>query len=186
MVHCPNGADRISLFALVIYLPEPLAGFLDDLRKELVPSCLPRAHVTILPPRPLEVDVGDALHHARSTVGGFAPFDILVGEIEIFPTTDVIYLNITGGEQELREMYRALNRGPLAFREPFPYHPHITLAQDLARDQVKPLFALARKRWAGFSHSRRIHADRTCFVQSSDACTWVDLAEFKLLGVPVG
>jgi len=186
MVLCPNGADRIHLFALVVYLPEPLAGFLDDLRKELVPGCTPRAHVTILPPRPLEADLGQALNHARITVGGVAPFHIRAGQVEIFPATDVIYLNISEGERELREMYRALNQGPLAFREPFPYHPHITLAQDLAPNQVQPLYDLARQRWAGFEHSRRIHADRTCFVQSRNACTWEDLAEFKLTGVPVG
>ena len=49
-----GGAQRINLFALVVYIPDPLAGFLDDLRKELVANCLPRAHVTILPPRPLQ------------------------------------------------------------------------------------------------------------------------------------
>jgi 2'-5' RNA ligase len=186
MALCPNGADRISLFALVVYIPMPLASFLDDLRKELVPGCTPRAHVTILPPRPLEADLTQALTYARATVGGFAPFEIQAGEIEIFPATDVIYLNVQEGERELREMYHALNHGPLAFREPFPYHPHITLAQDLAPEQVKPLYDLAQRRWAGCKYSRRIHADRTCFVQSRDACTWEDLAEIKLAGVPVG
>ena len=186
MAVCPNGAERMNLFALVVYIPDPLARFLDDLRKDLVPGCLPRAHVTILPPRPLAADVDGALHLARTTVAGFAPFDILAGEVKIFPSTDVIYLNIKEGECELREMYRALNQGALAFHEPFPYQPHITLAQDLAQDQVQPLYDLACKRWAGFSHSRRIHAERTCFVQSQDACTWADLAEFRLAGLPVG
>ena len=176
----------MNLFALVVYLPDPLGEFLDDLRKELVPGCRPRAHVTILPPRPATADLDGALHHARTTVAGFAPFDILTGEVEIFPVTDVIYLSVKEGARELREMYRALNRGPLAFQEPFPYHPHITLAQDLAHDQVKPLYELARKRWDGFAHSRRIHAERTFFVKSPDSCTWADLAEFKLMGVPVG
>jgi 2'-5' RNA ligase len=186
MAVVPDGAERTNLFALVVYIPDPLARFLDDLREELVPACLPRAHVTILPPRPVSVDVGEAIEHARTLVAGFAPFDIVAGEVAMFPSTDVIYINIKQGEAELKEMYRALNRGPLAFQETFPYHPHITLAQDLPPDRVKPLYELACKRWAAFPHLRRIRAERACFVQSTVQCTWIDLTEFKLMGVPVG
>jgi len=185
MAFATDGAPRINLFALVVYIPEPLAGFLDDLRKELVPDCLPRAHVTILPPRPLQAGTDAAIEQARIVAGGFAPFDIATGEVEIFPTTDVIYIGIQSGERELREMYRALNQGPLAFREPFPYHPHITLAQNLPADRVQSLYKLARKRWAAFPHSRHLRAERACFVQSTIECTWVDLAEIRLSGVPV-
>jgi 2'-5' RNA ligase len=181
----PHGAERINLFALVVYIPDPLARFLDDLREELVPSCLPCAHVTMLPPRPVSGDLGGAIEHARTLVSGFAPFDIVPGDVEIFPRTDVIYIGIRQGEPELREVYRALNRGPLSFQEPFPYHPHITLAQGMPPDRVKPLYELACRRWAGFPHSRRIRAELACFVQSTIDCTWVDLAEFKLIGVPV-
>jgi 2'-5' RNA ligase len=185
MAVCPDGAERVNLFALVVYIPDPLATFLDELREELVPSCLPRAHVTILPPRPVSGDLGEVIEHARTLVTGFAPFDILAGDVAMFPSTDVIYIGIQQGEAELRELYRALNGGPLAFQEPFPYHPHITLAQDLPPDRVQQLYELACNRWAGFPHSRRIRAERACFVQSTVECTWVDLAEFKLVGVPV-
>ena len=186
MVLCTNGADRINLYALVVYIPDPLARFLDDLRKELVPGCLPHAHVTILPPRPLNAETTEAIERARTLVSGFAPFEITAGEVQIFPSTDVIYIGINNGERELREMYRTLNQGPLAFEEPFPYHPHITLAQGLTPERVTPLYELAGKRWSAFPHSRRLRAERACFVQSTVACTWVDLAEFRLTGVPVG
>ena len=186
MAVCPDWAGGVNLFALVVYIPDPLARFLDDLREELVPACLPRAHVTILPPRPVSAEVSEVIEHARTLVAGFAPFDIAAGEVEMFPSTDVIYINIKQGEAELREVNRALNRGPLSFQDPFPYHPHITLAQDLPPDQVKPLYELACDRWATFRHSRHIRAERACFVQSTAQCTWIDLAEFKLSGVPVG
>ena len=48
--------QRLNVFALVIYIPDPLGRFLDDLRRELVPGCNPHAHVSVLPPRPLAVD----------------------------------------------------------------------------------------------------------------------------------
>ena len=186
MGSCTNGAERINLFALVVYIAHPLAKFLDDLRRELTPGCLPRAHVTILPPRALSAGVGVATETARAVVSGFAPFDIVPGEVEIFRATNVIYISIKEGERELREIYRALSQGSLAAAEPFPYHPHITLAQNLTPDQVQPLYELAKTRWAAFPHSRRIHAERACFVQSRADAAWLDLAEFRLQGVRVG
>jgi 2'-5' RNA ligase len=180
-----NGAERINLFALVVYIPDPLATFLDDLRRELVPGCFVHAHVTILPPRPLRGESGPAIERARDVVAAYKPFEIEAGEVEIFPSTDVIYLGIKKGERELREMYSALNGGPLAFREEFPYHPHITLAQNLQPQQVAELAALARRRWAEFSHARSLHAERACFVQSTRMCTWVDLADITLGAVPL-
>jgi len=180
-----NGAERINLFALVVYIPDPLARFLDALRRELTPGCLPRAHVTILPPRPLAIGGDTAIEIARSVVSGFAPFDIAAGEVEIFDSTDVIYLRINEGERELRELYRTLNTGSLVSDEQYPYEPHITLAQDLKPSQVQEVFDLARKRWSRYPYSRRIRTERAFFVQSTADGNWVDLAEFRLQGVSV-
>ncbi|HLM99018.1 MAG TPA: 2'-5' RNA ligase family protein [Bryobacteraceae bacterium] len=185
MAGSTNGAEHINLFALVVYIPDPLARFLDDLRRELTPGCLPRAHVTILPPRPLIFGVDVATERARSVVSGFAPFDIRPGEVEIFQSTDVIYIGIKDGELELRELYRTLNTGSLACDEQYPFEPHITLAQDLKPGQVQEIVELARKRWAAYPYSRHIRTDRAFFVQSKADGTWVDLAEFRLQGVPV-
>jgi len=180
-----NGAGRMNLFALVVYIPDPLARFLDALRKELVPGCLPHAHVTILPPRPLGQDIDAAVEQAQSVVSEFAPFEIVPGDVEIFPETDVIHIGIKQGDRELREMYRALNRGALAFKEPYPYHPHITLAQGLAPGAAQPLYEIARRGWAAYKSSKRIRADHASFVQATTLQTWVDLANFRLAGVPV-
>ena len=35
--------ERLNVFALVIYIPDPLGQFLDDLRRELVPHYNPHA-----------------------------------------------------------------------------------------------------------------------------------------------
>jgi len=185
MVSCPDGVERINLFAAVVYIPDPLAKLLDDLRKEMVAGCVVRAHVTVLPPRLLQVAPEAAVSAARPIAEDFAPFEIEAGEVEIFQATDVIYIGIKKGVDQLRQMYRALNRGPLAFQEPFAYHPHITLAQGLGPEQVEKLYRLARDRWEAFPHAKRLFADRVHFVQSTNACTWLDLAEFSLRGVPV-
>lgn len=176
----PNGVGRINLFALVIYIPDPLGGFLDALRKELAPTCIPHAHVTILPPRPLAAKPEAACEAARNLVAEFAPFELEAGEVEIFPATDVIYIGLRRGAAELRQMHNALNTGPLAFQEPFPYYPHITVAQNLTPEQVQPLYADARRRWTEFRESRTFPGATAAFVQSTNCGTWVDLANVNL------
>src|SRR3954452_2669596 len=88
--------ERLNVFALVIYIPPPLGRFLDDLRRELVPHYNPHAHVSVLPPRPLPpaVDWQSASDGARALTEGWAAFDVELTSIEVFPATDVIYIEI--------------------------------------------------------------------------------------------
>ena len=118
----PNGAgdahpvvERPSLYALVIYLPPPLGGFLDALRLEMVPGCNPHAHVSVLPPRPLPLAPEAAIAESRRIVAGFSPFDIELGQIEIFPETEVIYISVEGGTGQLRQMHARAEPGRFGF-----------------------------------------------------------------------
>ena len=181
----PDGTRPQSLYALVIYLPDPLGGLLDDLRLEMVPGCSPHAHVSVLPPRPLPVAPEAAIEEARGIVGGFAAFDIELGQIEKFDVTDVIYISVEGGAEQLRQMHRSLNRGALAFQEPFTYHPHVTLAQEIEPGQVETLRALAVRRWREFPGPRRFRAESTVFVRNSRGNLWTDLASGPLHGASV-
>jgi len=130
--------ERPSLYALVIYLPEPLCGFLDDLRLELVPGCNPHAHISV-----------------------------------------------EGGTEQLRQMHRSLNRGALALEEPYPYHPHVTLAQEFEMGHLEALLALASRRWREFRGPRRFRAESTMFVRNTRGDEWVDLASGPLRAAPV-
>jgi 2'-5' RNA ligase len=181
----PNGV-RGTLYALVVYLPPPLSHFLDDLRRELVPECNPHAHISVLPPRTLTVNAAAALEEARQMVGGFPPFDVELGAIEVFPVTDVIYISVEGGTEQLRQMHRTLNQGVWGFAEPFAYHPHLTLAQEIPPDQVEALRELAARRWQEFRGRRQFRVERTIIVQNTRDGQWVDLAEGPLRAVPVG
>ncbi|HLH38269.1 MAG TPA: 2'-5' RNA ligase family protein [Bryobacteraceae bacterium] len=173
---CCNGeGSPINSFALVSYLPEPLAGFLDRLRHELVPQCEPRAHVTVLPPRPLIVSPEEGWRELVEALHDFEPIRVELGEVEVFPVTQVLYLSIKAGHNELKRLHNALNRGPLYFEEPFSYHPHVTLAQDLEPQQVPGAVEIAGERWRGFSGSRGFTVDRLTFVQNTLENRWTDL-----------
>ena len=178
--------EWLSLYALVLYLPDPPGSFLDDLRLEMVPGCNPHAHISVLPPRPLPVAPEAAIEEARGIVGGFAPFDIELGRIEKFDVTDVIYISVEEGAEQLRQIHRSLNRGALAFPEPFAYHPHVTLAQEIEAGQVEALVALASRRWREFRGPRRFRAEGTVFVRNTRGNQWIDLANGPLHAAPVG
>ena len=172
--------DRINSFALVTYIPEPLAGFLDRLRQELVTNCFLRAHVTMLPPRPLTSTSEAAWEVVKSLVPRFAPFDIQLGNIEVFPVSDVIYVNVIQGSGELKQMHAALNVDGLKRNEDFPYHPHVTVAQELKSDEVDELVSVARRRWAELNSPKTFRAEKMIFVQNTRRNQWVDLGECEL------
>ena len=176
---------RLNIFALVIYIPGVLGQFLDDLRRELVPGCNPHAHVSLLPPRPLAVDWPVASDQVRDILSGWRPFEVELTAIEIFPVTNVIYLEVGRGAAELRQVHKAMNSGALAFQEPFAYHPHITLAQEIPLDKVAETNDLAHRLWREYAGPRSFPAGEAAFVQNSLGNCWIDLAEFALGGTSV-
>ncbi|HEX5229848.1 MAG TPA: 2'-5' RNA ligase family protein [Bryobacteraceae bacterium] len=180
MYNDPAAWDRINSFALVSYIPEPLASFLDRLRQELVPNCFLRAHVTILPPRPISSTPEAAWETIRTLAPRFAPFDIEMTEVDVFPVSDVIYIGIGRGRQDMEHMHEGMNANGLKFAEPYPYHPHITLAQDLKSDEVDELARVARTRWAESKLPRTFHVDEVFFVQNTRRKEWLDLGKSAL------
>jgi len=174
--------ERLNVFALVTYIPGPLGQFLDDMRRKLVPGCNPHAHVSLLPPRPLAVDWPVASEQVSRILNSWNPFEIELTGIDVFPVTEVIYLEVGRGAAELRQVHQAMNAGPLEFHEPFPYHPHITLAQELPRDKVAATGEMARRLWDEYTGPRRFPAERAAFVQNSLDNYWIDLKSYSLGG----
>jgi 2'-5' RNA ligase len=180
----PNGVlfqipaeQRLNVFALVIYIPDPLGRFLDDLRKDLVPGCNPHAHVSVLPPRPLAVDWRVASEQVYRCAASRSPFEVTLGAICRFPVTNVIYIELAKGADEFFEMHDAMNSDALAFAEPFAYHPHVTLAQEIPPGTVDEVDAKARRIWDEYTGPRTFLAERTAFVQNTLGNCWIDLAE---------
>jgi 2'-5' RNA ligase len=183
----PWEQQTLGHFALVSYIPDPLARFLDELRVELTPGSKPRAHVTILPPRPLHNELKDATRQIVEDSRGVPPFRVELGEILVFEASHVVYLEITHGANELRELYGLLNRGPLGYKESFPYHPHITIAQNISSDQAPCLAVIARERWTGYQGPRGFSVSSLSFVQHVAPSIWTDVAEVPIgIEVPVG
>jgi 2'-5' RNA ligase len=178
--------ERIDLFALVAYLPEPLAGFVNAVRRELDPACRLQAHITILPPREFG-DPDAAYREIQKILGQAHSFRISVGEIRVFPGSEVVHLSLDEGLEQLRELHGQLNQGCAKAPELWPYHPHVTLAQDLEPAAVGAAFDLAVRRWREYSGPRSFTLEHLTFVRRTLAendCRpenrWVDLRTWEL------
>ena len=175
----------VNSFALVAYLPGPLATFLDRIRHDFAPDSRAKAHLTILPPRPLmpspdPANIDAAWDRLRNQLQDIQPFQVELGEVEVFPQTHAIYISIRSGLEELKRLHDLLNAGGLAFEEPYSFHPHVTIAQELAPEDVPEAAQFARWRWDEFKPSRCFTVERLTFVQNSLENYWTDLAELDL------
>lgn len=169
-----------SVYALVSYIPEPLAEFLDGLRRELVPSCFLASHVTVLPPRPIQSTAQAALEQVEAQCRDVHPFCIKLGAIETFAASSVIYLGIQDGFDTLVNLHADMNTGHLGFGEPWPFHPHITLAQNFDPTLLNEKFELAERRWREWQGPREFGVQELCLVQRTNCQNWISLACLRL------
>jgi 2'-5' RNA ligase len=179
-----GGGRTLGQFALVSYLPDPLASYLDRLRLDLDPDCSPHAHVTVLPPRPMAAEVKQAIAELTEESHEFSPIEVELGDVQIFPVSNVIYIELAKGQRALHALHDSLERGSLKYKCKFEFHPHITIAQNLDPGYVDEALRLARARWAAYNGPHTFVVDSLSFVQNVAADLWLDLARVPL-AVPV-
>ena len=184
MGSCSAPGEPINQYALVTYLPDELGFFLDQLRRDLVAQCNARSHLSLLPPRPIHVPPVEAEQQIQSISRNAQPFVVGIGGISVFPKTSVIYLELESGQSQIESFHGHFDRGPLEFAEPFPFHPHITLAQNFAPETVAERLEVAQQQWATYRGPKEFLLDRVVFVQNSVNNCWRDLKTFPLLGLP--
>lgn len=172
-------AGRINQYALVAYIEGELGDFLLRLRQEIVPGCQLRSHVSILPPRLLPGSEADAEKMLRETARDSAAFEVVLGAVEVFPVTNVVYVAVAQGGESLHRMHDQLNSGSLAYAEPFAYHPHITLAQEIPTAHHAEALSHCEERWKTYTGPRAFPVETLTFVQNTPH-GWTDLTSARL------
>lgn len=176
----PEGSHPAGFYAVVAYIPEPLGSYLSDMRAELVPGCTLRSHLTILPPRRLAAPK-EALESELSRLSQEIPaFEVALGDVEVFASTGVIYLSLAAGRQAVEHAHRALNHGLFFAEDAFPFHPHITIAQNLGALPFDQVLAEARRRWQDCRHPRQFPVAELTLVRNVSPSCWEDLASYRL------
>jgi len=172
-------------YALVAYIKSELGEFVEELRRELHPvhAHLP-THLTVLPPRPLKGTEEQAIEMLRQFCTSVASFEVELGDVESFlPITPTVFIRVSQSGYRMRELHELLNRTPLAYKEPLPYMPHVTVAKLDTNEQAMQVLKTSKARWKDYSGSHRISVERLTFVSGSEH-TWTDLAEINLSATP--
>jgi hypothetical protein len=184
--------------SVVAYLPEPLEEFVDGLRRRLNPRFADwRAHVSILPPRllfrapelsqallPSLPSLEDLLDPLREHCLLLDPFEATLSEVQTFwPVNGVVYLSISRGADRLAELHSQLNSGGLARVEPYPFVPHVTIAQELDEAETHAALREASLEWARYAGTPSFRVESLSLVRQEPDQRWTDLAPIILGGV---
>lgn len=94
------------------------------------------AHITLV--TTTFTDDWDAtLSHVRKVASNQEPFTISIAGTGSFrPVSPVVFLNVEDGFGACVELHEKLQTGPLERELPFAYHPHVTVAHDVAPESL--------------------------------------------------
>lgn len=111
-----------------------------------------RPHVTLLPPTSVPVRaLPRVTDHLSRVFSRTAPFPVtLRGTASFRPVSPVVFLVVAEGARRCSTVAAEVRSGPVAVSLAFPYHPHVTLAQnvtDAALDAVAEEFAQVERRF---------------------------------------
>lgn len=131
--------DQITI-GVSIALPEPFGGELQRWRESFgdpQASAIP-PHVTVVPPSVVGAgDVPAVEAHLVATAALQRPFTIqLRGTGTFRPVSPVVFVVLADGDADCARVEASVRAGPLARDLTFPYHPHVTVAHELAEPEL--------------------------------------------------
>ncbi len=123
------------MLGVAIAIPDPHSSVLVNWRRRVGDPAaeLVFPHVTLLPPTPVPADaMDDVERHLRAAAGAHAPFVMhLAGTGTFRPLSPVVFIQVATGVSDCELLERAIRCDPLDRDLEFPYHPHVTVAQEL-------------------------------------------------------
>jgi len=129
-----TSGERLTL-GVAVAIPQPHAAVLTKWRREAGDPAadLIWPHVTLLPPTEVPVEsLPEVEQHLSAAAATVAPFDMhLSGTGTFRPSSPVVFVQVARGVAPCEALERAIRRGPLARELDFPYHPHVTVAQQV-------------------------------------------------------
>ena len=129
---------------VAIAIPEPYGGELQTHRERFGdPSAryIP-THVTLLPPTSVSPEqLPDVETHLSAVAEREQSFELhLRGTGSFRPVSPVVFINLVRGISDCERIEAAVRSGPLARELSFNYHPHVTVAHDVAEEALDKAF----------------------------------------------
>ncbi|WFF09943.1 2'-5' RNA ligase family protein [Micromonospora sp. WMMD1076] len=174
----PGGADTIQI-GIAVDVPEPWGGLLTRRRVEAGDPLAVPAHVTLLGPTEIPGRALPAVEeHLDRVAAAHLPFTLhLRGTGTFRPVTQVVFVAVAAGISECELLAAAINSAPELRRElRFPYHPHVTVAQDVPPEVLDKAY----EDLADFSALFQV--DAFTLFSHSGATRWQPRRDFRLGG----
>lgn len=129
---------------VAVAIPEPWASQLQDYRTsvgDVMAATIP-THITLVPPTEVGDDELEKIEaHLTSAAADVPPFAVhLRGTGSFRPVSPVVFVTLVEGISQCEQLADAVRRGPLAVDLAYPYHPHVTIAHDVAEEQLDQAF----------------------------------------------
>ncbi len=175
-------AGGTATIGVVVAVPEPWAQLLVDWRIKVgdPQATLVPPHVTLLPPTEVPLaersSIADHLADVARTHAAFPMH--LAGTGTFSPVSEVVFVAVARGIGNCELLATDVRQGPLARPLAYPYHPHVTVAHDVAPDMLE----LAYAELADLSAEFRVE-HFTEFEQLPDGA-WTVAREYPLTGPP--
>jgi 2'-5' RNA ligase/8-oxo-dGTP pyrophosphatase MutT (NUDIX family) len=140
--HSPERRATVTRHRLgvIARLPEPLGLHVQAWRRALGDPAAERIvpHLTLAPPQTVaERDLDRAVGLVERAAADAVPFVVeLDGAATFLPDSPVVYLVAREGGPVLEALEAALRESPLD-RRTHPFHPHVTVAQDLPDERIE-------------------------------------------------
>ena len=144
-----------STIGVIIVIPEPHASVLSGWRQRLgdtLGEAIP-PHVTLFPPTKVRAEELPAIrtHLAKAAESATAFPMHLFGTGTFRPLSPVVFIQVASGIADCELLENAIRSGPLTRDLPFPFHPHVTIAQEIADDRLDEAYEGLAKFVARFS-----------------------------------
>ena len=172
----------VRTIGVAVGIPEPWGSQLDGHRTasgDPVAALIP-AHLTLL--GPTEVDPSPGMRtkiesHLATVASQHRPFQLhLRGTGTFRPVTQVVFVAVAAGICACEQLADDIRSGPLARELRYPYHPHVTVAHDVAPAALDAVFdGLA-------SFEARFPVDSFTLYEHGPEHRWRPLRRFALTG----
>ena len=179
-MYLPPLAPGQTRVGVSIPVPPPWADEIEQSRirygdayAELVPP-----HITIIGPTAVNIhDLAAIIVSLDNLSDQVPPFEVtLAGTGTFLPTSPVVFASVTEGTANLARLEQIANRGLLASERRFPFHPHVTLAQEV------PEIVLDRARRDFAEFRARFRVGALWLYQQNEFGVWYKYLKFELRG----
>lgn len=165
-------------YGIVIFPSRRVQDSANNLRKRY------DSHYSLIPPHitiksAFEVDdLEEMIEHIESVTKELPPFSLKINRIRSFhPTTPVLYFAFEDNE-EIFELYEQINSDFLKHEEKYKFTPHITIAQDIAPQEIHDIYsALSLK-----DYNMEFDVDRIHLLYQMENGAWTTYQTFLLRG----